>query len=450
MFKKVLIANRGEIAVRVIRACRELGVSTVAVYSQADEDCLHTRMADEAVCVGPPRTRESYTHVPNIISAALITGAEAIHPGYGFLAENSAFAEACEACGIVFVGPTPDAINKMGDKATARAIMRENNVPIVPGSGDVLETEQDAMRAAQAIGYPVIVKATAGGGGKGMRVVHTGDDLLPSVKMAQAEAAAAFGNPGVYMERYITDPRHVEIQVIGDNYGNVAHLGERDCSVQTVRHQKMVEESPCPVLTPEQRQGMGDAAVRAAKAVNYRGAGTCEFLLDGDKYYFMEMNTRIQVEHPVTESVTGIDLVKEQLRVAAGEKLSFSQNDVRINGHAIEVRLTAEDPARKFAPNAGKITHLVLPGGFGVRIDTHIYAGYSIPPYYDSLMAKIIVWGRNRDEAITRMSRCLNETQVEGVNTTLPFYRKLIDNEYFRKGDLTTNFLRRHMSDDDE
>lgn len=445
MFRKVLIANRGEIAVRVIRACRELGIATVAVYSQADQDCLHAQLADEAVCVGPPPTRESYTNVANIISAALITGAEAIHPGYGFLSENASFAEACEACGLVFIGPLPEAILKMGDKATARAIMREHGVPVVPGSGDVIQSEQDAYRAAEAVGYPLMVKATAGGGGKGMRIVHGEADLLSSIKTAQTEAAAAFGNPGVYLERYIAEPRHVEIQVMADHHGRVVHLGERDCSIQTMRHQKMVEESPCTALSPELRSAMGDAAVRAAAAVGYRGAGTIEFLLDGDQFYFMEMNTRIQVEHPVTEMVTGVDLVKEQLRVASGERLSFAQEDIRINGHAIEVRLTAEDPDRNFAPSAGKITHLVLPGGFGVRVDTHIYAGYTIPPYYDSLMAKLIAWAPTRAEAIDRMARCLAETRVEGVQTTLPFYRRLFQNEFYRRGDVATNFVRRRM-----
>ena len=446
MFKKVLIANRGEIAVRVIRACRELGIATVAVYSQADADCLHTRLADEAVCVGPPPTRESYTNVGNIVSATMITGAEAVHPGYGFLAENADFAEACEACGLTFIGPLPHAIQQMGDKATARALARQNGVPIVPGSGDVLQGEADAYKAAEIVGYPLIIKATAGGGGKGMRVVRAEEELLSSVKLAQTEAAAAFGNPDVYVERYIEEPRHVEIQILGDAHGNVIHLGERDCSVQTPRHQKMVEEAPSVALTPELRQAMGDAAVRAAQAVNYRGAGTVEFLLDGDQFYFMEMNTRIQVEHPVTEMVTGVDLVREQLRVAAGERLSLTQEDVELTGHAIEVRITAEDATNgRFTPSAGKITELILPGGFGVRVDTHVYAGYTVPPYYDSLLAKIIVWGEDRTQAIDRMSRCLAETRVEGIQTTLPFYRELFKNEYFRRGDVATNFIQRRM-----
>ena len=375
----------------------------------------------------------------------MITGAEAIHPGYGFLAENAGFAEACEACGLTFIGPRPDAITRMGDKASARAIMTAGGVPVVPGTAETLQNEGDALEAAQTVGYPLMVKATAGGGGKGMRIVHSEDELLSSVKMAQTEAAAAFGNPAVYFERYIQDPRHIEIQVMADEHGSVCHLGERDCSIQTPRHQKMVEESPSIALTPALRDAMGQAAVRAARAVDYRGAGTIEFLLDGDEFYFMEMNTRIQVEHPVTEAVTGIDLVKEQIRVAAGLPLSFKQSDIRMTGHAIEVRLTAEDPERKLAPSVGTITHLVLPGGFGTRVDTHIYAGYSVPPFYDSLLAKIIAWAPDREQAIARMARCLDETQVEGIQTTLPFHRRLMRDESFRSGDTSTNFVRRRM-----
>ena len=450
MFNKILIANRGEIAVRVIRACRELGISTVAVYSQADEDCLHTRMADEAVCVGPAPTRESYTHVANIISAALITGAEAIHPGYGFLAENAGFAEACEACGVVFIGPTPHAIEQMGDKATARARMRDAGVAVVPGSGDIIQGDQDALRAADATGFPLMIKATAGGGGKGMQVVLDDAELLPKIRIAQAEAATAFGNPGVYLERYIAEPRHIEIQVMADQHGSVVHVGERDCSIQTLGHQKMLEEAPSVALTENLRREMGEAAVRAAQAVDYRGAGTVEFLLEGDRFYFMEMNTRIQVEHPVTEAVTGIDLVREQILVAAGERLSFRQQDVRFHGHAIEVRVTAEDPDRrdpagKFIPSPGKITHLVLPGGLGVRVDTHVYAGYTVPPHYDSLLAKIIVWGEDRNAAIARMARCVDEMQVEGIKTTLPFHRRVARDEHFRRGEVFTSFVRKRM-----
>jgi acetyl-CoA carboxylase biotin carboxylase subunit len=345
----------------------------------------------------------------------------------------------------VFVGPRPDAIEKMGDKATALAIVRQSGVPTVPGSGGVIQSEQEALRAGGSVGYPLMIKATAGGGGKGMRVVHGEDDLLTSLKMAQAEAGSAFGNPDVYFERFIQEPRHVEIQVMADAHGHVVHLGERDCSVQTERHQKMVEEAPSIALTPDLRRQMGEAAVRAAQAVDYRGAGTIEFLLDGDRFYFMEMNTRIQVEHPVTEMVTGVDLVKEQLRVAAGERLAYAQGDIRINGHAIEVRITAEDPDRKFTPSAGTIQKLLLPGGFGVRVDTHAYSGYTIPPYYDSLIAKVLAWGRDRDEAILRMTRCLDEMQVEGVQTTLPFHRRLLRNKYFRRGEIATNFIRKRM-----
>ncbi len=443
MFKKVLIANRGEIAVRVIRACRELGISTVAVYSQADESCLHVRIADEAVCIGPPPTRESYTNVANILSAALITGAQAIHPGYGFLAENAVFAEACGASGLVFIGPLPDAISNMGDKATALGLARENGVPVVPGSGGVIQSEQDAFRAAEMVGYPLMVKATAGGGGKGMRIVHDESELLSSIKLAQTEAAAAFGNPGVYLERYIQEPRHVEIQVMADHFGSVVHLGERDCSIQTLGHQKMVEEAPSPALSPELRAAMGDAAVRAAQSVGYRGAGTVEFLLEGSHFYFMEMNTRIQVEHPVTEAVTGIDLVKEQLLVAAGNPLSFTQDEIRIHGHALEIRITAEDPDRRFAPAAGRVERVIWPGGYGVRVDSHLYSGYTVPPYYDSLLGKIIVWGRNREEAINRAARCLDETVVEGIATTLPFHRRLLRDEVFRSGQISTSFIKR-------
>ena len=444
MFRKILIANRGEIAVRVIRACRDLGIATVAVYSQADAECLHTLLADEAVCIGPPPSRESYTNIANIINAALITGAGAVHPGYGFLAENAGFAEACEACGLTFIGPLPDAIRQMGDKAEARAVARRNSVPIVPGS-DLINSEPEALKAGSRIGYPLMIKASAGGGGKGMRIVDSEEDLLANVKMAQNEAAAAFGNPAVYFERYLARPRHVEVQVMADHYGNVVHLGERDCSIQTLRHQKMVEEAPCVALTPELRDRMGSAAVSAAEAVGYHGAGTVEFLLDGDEFYFMEMNTRIQVEHPVTEAVTGLDLVREQILVAAGERLSFSQDDVRLKGHAIEVRVTAEDPDRNFAPCPGRIDRLMLPGGYGVRVDTHVYAGYTVPPNYDSLLAKIIVHGKDRNQALARMERCLAETLVEGVPTTLPFYRKLFRHEEFRKGELFTSFLRQYF-----
>lgn len=445
MLKKVLIANRGEIAVRVIRACRDLGLATVAVYSQADASAMHVHLADEAVCIGPPASRESYTHIANILSAAQVTGADSVHPGYGFLAENSSFAEACELHGITFVGPPRAAIELMGDKASARRLMEEHGVPLVPGSREVISLESDAVRDAARIGFPLIIKATAGGGGKGMRIVEVESDLSEAVRLAQAEAGAAFGNPGVYLERYLREPRHVEIQIFGDSHGTIVHLGERDCSVQTERHQKMVEEAPCPVLGEEARRRMGDAAVAAAAAVGYTGAGTVEFLLEGDSFYFMEMNTRIQVEHPVTELVTGVDLVKLQLQVAMGEPLGLSEADRRLKGHAIEVRLTAEDPARNFTPAAGRLTRVRLPGGPGIRVDTHIYEGYEVPPYYDSLLAKVLAWGRDRDEAIGRLQRALRETEIEGVQTTLPLYRLLLTQPEFRAGNVDTHYLQKYV-----
>ncbi len=447
MFHKVLIANRGEIAVRVIRACRELGLATVAVFSEADRECLHVKLADESVCIGPPAARESYLDIHRVLSAAVVTGADAIHPGYGFLAENSTFAEICEQCKIKFVGPSKGVIDLMGHKARARERMRQAGVPIIPGSG-LITTEPDARKAARSLGLPLIIKAAAGGGGKGMRIVRSDDDLARAVSMARAEAEAAFGNGDVYMERYLEEPRHVEIQILADEHGNLVHLGERDCSVQTARHQKLLEESPCIALSPGLRNKLGDSAVRGAKAAGYTNAGTMEFLLGkNNDYYFMEMNTRIQVEHPVTELVTGIDLVKEQLRIAMGERLSLRQRDLTPNGHAMELRITAEDPKRKFAPSAGKIDRLMLPGGPGVRVDTHIYAGYSVPPYYDSLLAKLLVHGRDRVEAIARAERALDEFQIDGVKTTVPFHRELLKNEYFRKGEVFTNFLMLRMGD---
>jgi acetyl-CoA carboxylase, biotin carboxylase subunit len=445
MFKKVLIANRGEIAVRVIRACRELGIPTVAIYSLADEECLHVRMADEAVCVGPPPPRESYGHIANVISAAVITGCDAVHPGYGFLAENASFAEASEACGVKFIGPRPDVIRRMGDKAEARDLVKGIGGPIVPGTG-IVESESEAAREAERIGLPVMVKAAAGGGGKGMRVVHSAEELAASVKLAQAEAASAFGNSAVYLEKYIEEPRHVEIQVAADEHGNVIHLGERDCSLQTARHQKMLEEAPCVALTPALRSRMGQTAVKIARAAGYSNVGTIEFLLDrSGHFYFMEMNTRVQVEHPVTELVTGVDIVKLQFRVAAGEKLGISQKEVKLNGHAIECRITAEDPARKFAPSAGTMGRVILPGGFGVRVDSHIYSGYTVPTYYDSLLAKLLVWGANREEAIARMARALDETQIEGIETTIPFHKRVMQNAWFRRGEVYTNFIHRRV-----
>ncbi|KXG43288.1 acetyl-CoA carboxylase biotin carboxylase subunit [Tepidibacillus infernus] len=443
MFHKVLIANRGEIAVRIIRACREMGIFTVAVYSEADRDSLHVKMADEAYCIGPTASRDSYLNFANIISVAKLTEADAIHPGYGFLAENADFAEVCSSFQIEFIGPTPDAIQKMGEKAVAKDTMKKAGVPVVPGSDGLIEDVEEAIQLAKKIGYPVIIKATAGGGGKGMRVAYNDEELRKSIRMAQQEAKSAFGNSGVYLEKYLEEPRHIEIQIIGDKYGNVVHLGERDCSIQR-RHQKLIEEAPSPALTKELREKMGEAAVRAAKAVNYHGAGTIEFLLDKDQFYFMEMNTRIQVEHPVTELVTGVDLIKEQIRVAAGEPLSFNQEDIQFNGWAIECRINAEDPFKNFMPSPGKIDFYLPPGGLGVRLDSAAYPGYTISPFYDSMIAKLIVWGRDRDEAISRMKRALDEFTVEGVKTTIPFHLKLLNHELFIKGDFDTKFLEKH------
>ncbi len=442
MFKKILIANRGEIAVRVIRACREMGIATVAVHSQADTESLPVELADEAVCVGPPAGKDSYLNVPNIVSAALITGAEAIHPGYGFLSEAASFAEVCTAAGITFIGPPVSAIEAMGDKATARRTAKAAGVPTVPGSEDVILEEAEAMRVATQIGYPVVVKATAGGGGRGIRVVEDEDELLRVLKVAQSEAASAFGNPDVYMEKYIRKMRHIEVQVLADQHGTCLHLGERECSVQTVRHQKVVEEAPSATLTPEIRQKIGEAAVNAAQAVGYTNAGTVEFIYtpEGD-FYFMEMNTRIQVEHPVTEAVTGIDLVQWQIRIAAGETLPFTQKDISWHGHSIECRVTAQDPKKNFAPAAGRLTNLRLPGGLGVRVDTQIYSDYVMPPYYDSNLAKIIVWGANRAEAIARMQRCLDETVIGGIPTNIAFLQRILADPRYRNNDISTAFL---------
>lgn len=444
MFKRVLIANRGEIAVRVIRACRELGIETVAVYSEADRDALHVQMADEAYCIGPTPSKQSYLHIPSIMSVATLTGVDAIHPGYGFLAENSDFAEVCEACGITFIGPSAYAIETMGDKAMAKDTMKKAGVPTVPGSDGLIANVDEAVRIADEIGYPVIIKATAGGGGKGIRVVYDADTLRQAVTTAQREAETAFGNAGVYLEKYIERMRHVEIQVLADRHGNVVHLGERDCSVQR-RLQKLVEESPCPVLSDETRQQMGAAAVAAAQAVDYVGAGTIEFIyaLDGN-FYFMEMNTRIQVEHPVTEWVTGFDLVREQILAAAGEPLSFRQEDVVLRGHAIECRVNAEDPFRGFMPSPGKITSYLPPGGIGVRVDSAAYDGYTVSPFYDSMIAKLIVWAPTREIALDRMSRALEEFRIDGVKTTIPFHLELMQHELFRSGDVTTRFLEEH------
>jgi acetyl-CoA carboxylase biotin carboxylase subunit len=443
MFNKVLIANRGEIALRIIRACRELGIQTVAVYSEADRESLHVRFADDDVCIGPAPGRQSYLRIPNLIAAAEITGADAIHPGYGFLAENAEFADTCKASNIVFVGPTGEQIRQMGDKATARRLAKEAGVPTVPGSPDTLEDLDQALGIAGEIGYPVIIKATAGGGGKGMRIALDAEQFAQVFNLAQNEALAAFGNGAVYVEKYLARPRHVEIQVMGDLHGRVTHLGERDCSVQR-RHQKLIEESPSPALTPELRRAMGEAAVKLSSAIGYSGAGTIEFLLDGDgSFYFMEMNTRIQVEHPVTEMVTSFDLVKEQIRVASGEPLSFKGDGSRLRGHAIECRVNAEDPYRNFQPSPGHITAFHPPGGPGVRVDSHVYAGYTVPPYYDSLLAKVIVHGNTREEALGRMGQALDSFILEGVTTTIPFLARVIRHPDFASGKVDTKFLDR-------
>ncbi|MFN3134005.1 MAG: acetyl-CoA carboxylase biotin carboxylase subunit [Candidatus Kryptonium sp.] len=442
MFKKILIANRGEIALRIIRTCKELGIKTVAVYSEADRYSLHVRFADEAVCIGPGPSKDSYLNIPRIIAAAEITNAEAIHPGYGFLSENAMFAEICESSGIKFIGPTPDAIEAMGDKALAKETMRKAGVPVIPGSDGVVETLEEAREIANEIGYPIMLKAAAGGGGKGMRMVNDESELENAWQTARTEAESAFGNPAVYIEKFIERPRHIEIQILADEHGNVIHLGERDCSIQR-RHQKLIEESPSPIITPELREAMGQAAVKGAKSVKYRNAGTIEFLVDKNgNFYFMEMNTRIQVEHPVTEMVYGIDIVREQIRIAAGEKLNIKQRQLKPNGHAIECRINAEDPYKGFRPSPGKITGLHFPGGFGVRVDSHIYQDYVVPPYYDSMIAKLIVHGKTRDEAITRMLRALEEFVIEGVHTTIPFHIKLLNSREFRSGvDYDTKFI---------
>ena len=439
MIKKLLIANRGEIAVRIIRACKELGIETVAVFSEADREALHVQMADEAFCIGPKLSKDSYLNITNIVSVAKMTGADAIHPGYGFLAENADFAELCEEVNVTFVGPTADAISKMGTKDVARETMQQAGVPIVPGSKGIIEDIEDAVSLARDIGYPVIIKATAGGGGKGIRVARTEEELINGIKITQQEAATAFGNPGVYIEKYIEDFRHVEIQVLADTHGNTIHLGERDCSIQR-RLQKLLEETPSPALDEGIREQMGQAAVKAAEAVKYTGAGTVEFIYDyrEQKFYFMEMNTRIQVEHPVTEMVTGVDLIKEQIRVASGEKLTLTQDEVTFNGWAIECRINAENPEKNFMPSPGKIEMYLPPGGLGVRVDSAAYPGYSIPPYYDSMIAKVITYGKTREEAVSRMKRALSEFVIEGVHTTIPFHLKLLEHETFVSGEFNT------------
>ncbi len=439
MFKKILIANRGEIALRIMRTCKEMGIKTVAVYSTADRESLHVRFADESVCIGPPPSRDSYLNVQRIISAAEITNADAIHPGYGFLSENAEFSRICEEYGIKFIGASAYQINKMGDKATAKATMRLANVPVIPGSEGLLDSIEQGKKIALEIGYPVILKATAGGGGRGMRIVRNEGEFEKMWDDCRMEASAAFGNDGLYLEKFVEEPRHIEIQVVGDQHGRVCHLSERDCSIQR-RHQKLVEETPSPIVTPELREAMGRAAISGAEAIAYEGAGTVEFLVDKyGKFYFMEMNTRIQVEHPITEEVTNFDLIKEQIKVAAGIPISGQNYYPQL--FAMECRINAEDPANNFRPSPGKITYLHLPGGHGVRVDTHVYAGYTIPPNYDSMIAKLIVTGQTRAEVITRMKRALQECVIEGLKTTIPFHIKLMDDEEFKSGHFTTKFL---------
>lgn len=444
MFKKILIANRGEIALRIIRTCKELGIKTVAVYSEADKESLHVVFADEAVCIGPANSKLSYLKIPNIMSAAQITGADAIHPGYGFLAENSEFSEICNEHNIKFIGPSAEMIQKMGDKAFAKETMKKVNVPVVPGSEGTISTIKEAKKLANEITYPVILKATAGGGGKGMRVVWDESELENAFQMASTEAESAFGNPSLYLEKFLESPRHVEIQIVGDQAGNVYSYGERDCTVQR-RHQKLIEESPSPIINESLRQKMSEAAVIGAKSVNYEGAGTIEFLVDKNlNFYFIEMNTRIQVEHPVTETVNNVDLIKQQILVAAGE--SIENLPKGINGHCIEFRINAEDAENGFRPSPGKITYLHLPGGFGVRIDSHVYNDYSIPPFYDSLIAKMIIWGSDRKHAIIRARRAFEEIRIEGVKTTIPFHQKVLQNSYFLNGDYDTNSIEKLFS----
>lgn len=444
-FSKILIANRGEIALRILRTCEEMGISTVAVHSTIDRHALHVQLADEAVCIGDSPSSKSYLNIPNIIAAALTRNATAIHPGYGFLAENARFAEICADHQISFIGPTPDAIRAMGDKSTAKETMIRAGVPTVPGSDGLVMSEREAHAIARRIGYPVMIKATAGGGGRGMRLVREESELSKLFLAAQGEAEAAFGNSGVYLEKFIERPRHIEFQVLADSYGNVIHLGERDCSIQR-RHQKLLEEAPSPALTPELREKMGMAAVMAAKSINYVGAGTVEFLLDASgAFYFMEMNTRIQVEHPVTEMIAGLDLIAEQIRVAQGERLQLTQDQVVLKGHAIECRINAEDPEHNFRPHPGRISGYLPPGGPGVRMDSHVYTDYEIPPYYDSLIGKLIVWGPNRDAAIQRMKRALRECAVTGVPTTIGFHQRILETPAFLKGEVYTNFVEQHM-----
>ena len=444
MFKKVLIANRGEIAVRIIRACRELGVRTVAVFSEPDRESLHAMIADEAICIGPAKSADSYLNIKAILAACELTGAEAVHPGFGFLSENAGFARMCARCGVTFIGPSPEAMTLMGDKATAKQTMKKAGVPVVPGSDGLIESVEEAKALAEEIGYPVMVKASAGGGGRGIRRVDRPEDLEDAIVNAKQEAKSFFGDDGVYLEKFIVDPRHVEIQLLADKYGNTVYLGERDCSLQR-RNQKMVEECPSPIMTPELRARMGEAAVRAAKACGYENAGTVEFLLSGDQFYFMEMNTRIQVEHPVTEFVTGVDLVKMQIRIAAGEELPFKQEDIHLTGHAIECRINAENPAQGFRPSPGRITALHMPGGPGIRIDTAVYSGYEITPYYDSMIAKLIAYAPTREEALKKMNWALAEFLVEGVDTNIDFQLKLLRDPDVEDGNYDIGFLGRNL-----
>ncbi|OGX20129.1 MAG: acetyl-CoA carboxylase biotin carboxylase subunit [Omnitrophica WOR_2 bacterium RBG_13_44_8] len=447
MFERVLIANRGEIAVRIIRACRDMGIESVAVYSEADRECLHTMIADRAICIGPPPSKMSYLNMTGILSAAKTSGCQAIHPGYGFLSENADFVMLCRENEIEFIGPSHDSILIMGDKAAAKRLMRTHRIPVIPGSDGSLKNESEAMNVAKKISFPVIIKAAAGGGGRGMRIANDEKELRSLLDIARQEARSAFGNDEIYIEKYLDEPRHVEVQIAADKYGNCIHLGERDCSIQR-RHQKLIEESPAIFITERKRKEMGEIAVRAARITGYFSVGTVEFLVDKNgNYYFMEMNTRIQVEHPVTESITGIDLVKMQLAVAAGEKIGYEQHDIKYYGHAIEFRINAEDTANDFRPTPGRISKLLLPGGPGIRIDTHVFNGYNISSHYDSLLMKLIVWGRDRDEAIVRSIRAFSETVIEGVPTTIPFHQKILKNAFFKKGNYYTNFISRRMSE---
>ena len=447
MFNKILIANRGEIAVRVIRACREMGIQTVAVYSEADRDSLHTMLADEAICIGPAASTDSYLNIERILAATVAMKADAIHPGFGFLSENARFAKLCAECNIAFIGPSAEIINKMGNKSEARKTMMEAGVPVVPGSKEPVHAAEDGLAMAKEIGFPVMIKASSGGGGKGMRISRSPEDFTELFNAAQMESVKGFSDDTMYIEKYIEKPRHVEFQIMADKHGNVVHLGERDCSIQR-RHQKVLEEAPCDVISPELRRRMGDTAVRAAKAVGYENAGTIEFLLDKDKnFYFMEMNTRIQVEHPVTEMVTGMDLIKEQIRVAAGETLSVSQEDVRIEGHAIECRINAENPAKNFMPCPGRITNVHIPGGNGVRVDTHIYNDYKVPANYDSMLMKLIVYDKDREAAISKMRSALGEVIIEGIETNINFQYEILENDAFQQGDTDTSFIEKHFPD---